>query len=84
MGLHVATLLTGVALGTLVAYMTKDEELRKTVERFIDGCMDSFKAFLVRVTPEKTGANGAHRVEDEATPGPPPRKKARSRKKVVE
>jgi len=46
-------LLAGAALGTLLTYITKDEELRKTVENFYDGCVDSFKSFLVRMTPEK-------------------------------
>lgn len=55
MGLHLATLVTGAAVGTLVIYVTKDEDARKTMERFIDGTGEAFMAFLRRITPEKTG-----------------------------
>lgn len=61
MGLHVAAMITGAAMGALVTYITKDEEARKTVERFIDGTGDAFQAFLRRITPEKTAG-----VEDAA------------------
>jgi len=56
MGLHVGALLTGAAVGALVTYITKDEDVRKTVERFIDGSVDAFQAFLSRITPEKKSA----------------------------
>jgi hypothetical protein len=37
----------------LIVYLTKDEDTRNAVERFVDGAADSFKAFLGWLTPEK-------------------------------
>jgi len=60
--MHITSLIIGAAIGALVTYITKDEDARKTVERFIDGAGDAFQAFLKRITPEKT-AEAPKKVE---------------------
>lgn len=92
MGLHIATLITGAAVGALVIYITKDEDARKAMERFIDGSGHMFKALLRRITPEKTGEfpEGRERViaapekeaSEESTASPPKEQPADSEKAV--
>ena len=57
MGLHVTTFLTGAVVGVLVTSIVKDEEVRKTVERFIDGSVEAFQNFLERITPNAESAS---------------------------
>ena len=59
MGLHLATLFTGAAVGALVTYIAKDEHARKTAEGFIDATGQAFVALLGRITPERK-AGEAH------------------------
>lgn len=48
------TFVAGAAVGTLVTYLAKNDEARKTAERFIDGMGASFTDLLHRLTPERT------------------------------
>mgnify|MGYP001816430806 CR=1 FL=1 len=45
------TFIGGAAVGTLVTYLAKNPEARKTAERFIDGMGEAFTGFLQRMTP---------------------------------
>ena len=45
------TFIGGAAVGTLVTYLVKNEEARKTVEGFIDGVGKRFTDLVHRATP---------------------------------
>ena len=83
MGLHLTTLLTGAAIGALLTYITKDEEVRKTVERFIDGSIAAFKRFLERITPEQAEMRRGHSGKGGPNAQPPPKKVRVAEKKAV-
>lgn len=87
------TFIGGAAVGTLVTYLAKNEEARKTVDRFIDGMGKSFTDFLHRMTPnvaEKTvnaEAETAQATVEEAAPAKKttrPRRRAKVKKAVAE
>jgi len=63
------TFIGGAAVGTLVTYLTKNEDARKSVEHFIDGMGQAFTDFLGRVTPDASKQPSSSGVE-------PPRKPA--------
>ena len=54
-------------VGTLVTYLAKNEEARKTTERFVDGVGASFTDFLHRVTPERASKPTEADAEPERT-----------------
>jgi len=56
MGLHLAALMTGAAVGGLVTYVVKDEQVRKSVEDFIDGTGAAFSRLLQKMTPNQDEA----------------------------
>jgi hypothetical protein len=64
--MHVTAMIIGAAIGALVTYITKDDDARKTVGRFIDGAGGAFKGFVQRITPEKT-AEAREKEEMEVT-----------------
>jgi hypothetical protein len=83
----------GAAVGTLVTYLAKNEEARKTVDRFIEGMGESFTGFLHRMTPTKAEkpvsaeAEPVQTIVEEAAPAKKkptrPRRTAKA-KKVTE
>jgi hypothetical protein len=52
------TFIGGAAVGTLVTYLVKNEQARKTVDGFIDGVGKRFTDLLQRATPETTETAG--------------------------
>jgi hypothetical protein len=89
----VLTFIGGAAVGTLVTYLAKNEEARKTVDGFIDGVGKKFTDLLQRVTPgkeEPTVASEAEPITDTvAKPAPAkkvtrPRKTAKAKKVITE
>jgi hypothetical protein len=87
------TFIGGAAVGTLVTYLVKNEEARKTVDGFIDGVGKQFTDLLHRVTPGKPAEAEAVEAETvmqpEAKPEPVkkaarPRRTAKVKKVVAE
>jgi hypothetical protein len=66
------TFIGGAAVGTLVTYLAKNEEARKTTERFIDGLGTSFTDFLHRITPQRTVQSKGAGVEADSEAKPEP------------
>ncbi|MDJ0807994.1 MAG: hypothetical protein QNJ78_14325 [Gammaproteobacteria bacterium] len=71
------TFVGGALVGTLVTYLAKNEEARKTTERFVDAVGAAFTDYLHRVTPH------SEKQEIEPDPEPPsdaPEKPTQARK----
>ena len=60
------TFIGGAAVGTLVTYLAKNEDARKTVERFIDGVGVAFTDFLRRMTPGSAGQTASSEIEPDS------------------
>lgn len=60
------TFIGGAAVGTLVTYLAKNEDARKTAERFIDGMGLAFTDFLHRMTPDRVKQNAESEFEPES------------------
>ena len=67
------TFIGGAAVGTLVTYLTKNEEARHTVERFIDSAGTNITAMLRKLTPGES--EKAEPKPSKAKPKPRPRAK---------
>lgn len=77
------TFIGGAAVGTFITYLTKNEEARKSVERFIDSAGQAFTDFLRRVTPVSSGQASDSTAGPErktAKKGKPAGKPAQSRR----
>ncbi len=73
----------GAAVGTLVTYLSKNEEARKKVEHFIDGMGEAFTDFLHRMTPgagEKTAGSAQEPDKETVEKAAPVRKPPRPRR----
>jgi hypothetical protein len=72
------TFIGGAAVGTLVTYLVKNEEARKTAEQFIDSVGTAFTDFLHRMTPDKARQSETteRAAAQESTEPPEPIKKA--------
>lgn len=62
------------APSALVTYITKDEEVHRTVERFIDGSIEAFKTVLAGITPEQAGTRWQKNGRGVLKATPPPKK----------
>jgi len=69
------TFIGGAAVGTLVTYLVKNEQARKTVDGFIDGAGKRFTDLLQRATPETAG-QAAPEPATQATEKPKTAKRA--------
>ena len=77
------TFIGGAAVGTLVTYLAKNEEARKSVERFIDGMGTSFIDLIKRLTPhaeEQTQASEAEPMAETPDKATSTRNTARPRR----
>lgn len=59
----------GAAVGTLVTYLAKNEDARKTVEHFIDGVGVAFTDFLHRMTPGTAEQTAGSEIEPDNKTG---------------
>ena len=78
------TFIGGAAVGTLVTYLVKNEEARKTVEDFIDGVGKGFTDLLHRATPntEQEAEQAAAEPTAEAAEKTKPAKRATRPRRV--
>lgn len=79
------TFIGGAAVGSLITYLSKNEEARKSVEHFIDSMGSAFTDFVKRVTPGESKQAEASETETtaEVADKPPPAKRTTRPRKAT-